>query len=314
MHSRTVIDINSDITSNQIWTADNTYHIIEDVNVQALLVIEPGTVIGFAAAKAMFVNNGGALISVGTPNEPVIYTSDSGTPSYGDYYCPMCIEQTASDNTKIIYSYIEYAYAGIITLNKELNSNIENNCFYSNVYGIIEHGIEHTDIQNNLIFGSYYSGIEIFMESAAGQADANSRIIIENNTCDYYQDNGITVHGVEDANKAGLVVLNNNIVSGSYQYGLALVDDYMSAIVANTGYFDNTNDKNWAFDEDNPIFETAVPYETGTGILPLCYLKQDCNFIDAGNKYIQQTSIIGCQVALKTSHSLRVQNQPLLED
>lgn len=38
------IEITSDITTNQIWTADNTYHIANDINVQALLVIEPGTV------------------------------------------------------------------------------------------------------------------------------------------------------------------------------------------------------------------------------------------------------------------------------
>ncbi len=33
--------------------------------------------------------------------------------------------------------------------------------------------------------------------------------------------------------------------------------------------------------------------ETGTGPLPICYLRQDCNFINAGYEYIEQTRLIG---------------------
>ena len=288
-----VIDINSDITSNTMWTADNTYHVVADVNIQALLVVEPGTVVKFASYKSMSVNNGGTLISVGKPNNPVVYTSDSATPGYNDYYCPIYIEETTSASTKVTYSYIEYAYAGIVVLNKRLDTSIENNYLYNNVYGIVEQGIEHTDICNNLIFASYYSGIEVFLESTTSQADANSYILIENNTCDYYQDCGITVHGVPDSNDAGSVVLANNIVSESYQYGLNLVDGYMYASVLNTGYYDNASNKNWEFEEDNPVIETTFPYETGTGYLPVCYLDQDCNFIDAGYQYIEETALIG---------------------
>ncbi|MHC4395771.1 MAG: hypothetical protein ACYS1A_08960 [Planctomycetota bacterium] len=293
MEMDSIIDISSDITSNTVWTADNTYHIIADINVQALLVIEPGTVVKFASNKSMSVNNGGTLISTGTPNSPVIYTSDSDTPGYNDYYCPINIEETASDSTKVTYSLIEYAYAGIVVLNKRLDASIENNYFYNNVYGIVEQGTEHTNICNNLIFKSYYSGIEVFLESTTSQADANSHILIENNTCDYYQYCGITVHGVPDLNDAGVVVLANNIVSESYQYGLNLVDGYMYAPVLNTGYYDNASNKNWEFEEDNPVIETIFPYETGTGYLPVCYLDQDCNFIDTGYRFIEQTPMIG---------------------
>jgi hypothetical protein len=288
-----VIDVNSDIISNQIWTADNTYHVVADVNIQAMLVVEPGTVVKFASSGSMSVNNGGTLISVGTPDDPVIYTSDAVEPWFSDYYCPIYIEETASTSTKVIYSYVEYAYAGIVILNKRLDTNIQNNYFYNNVYGIVEQGTEHTNICNNLIFRSYYSGIEIFLESTTSEADANSHILIENNTCDYYQDCGIAVHGVPDSNDAGWVVLANNIVSESYQYGLNLVDGYMYASVLNTGYYDNANNKNWEFEEDNPVIETIFPYKTGTGYLPVCYLDQDCNFIDTGYHLVEQTEFIG---------------------
>ncbi len=48
------------------------------------------------------------------------------------------------------------------------------------------------------------------------------QIVIQNNTCDYYQNVGIVVYGVENEQDAGLVTLTNNIVSGSYYCGLAL--------------------------------------------------------------------------------------------
>ncbi len=155
MGGRGVIDISSDITSNQVWTADNTYHVVADVNVQALLVIEPGTIVEFATDKTLFVNNGGTLISIGTPNDPVVYTSDSNTPGYADYYCPMYIEETASASTKVMYSYVEYAHVGLLILNNKLETDIQNNYFYSNVYGIVEFGKKHTDIRNNLLVASY---------------------------------------------------------------------------------------------------------------------------------------------------------------
>ncbi len=258
-----------------------------------MFVIEPGTIVEFADGKLMSVNNDGTLISAGVPDNPIIYTSDSSNPGYGDYYCPIFIEETASACTKVTYSYIEYAYVGILLLNKRLNSNIENNYFAYNAYGIVEYGTEHTYITNNLVYGSYCSGIEVFLESTTGQADANSHILLENNTCDYYQDYGITVHGVEDANNVGLVVLSNNIVSGAYQYGLNLVDWYMNAIITNTGYFDNASNKNWEFDETNPVVLNQNPYETGSGFMPICYIDQDCNFIDTGYQYTEETELIG---------------------
>ena len=292
---RGVIDVTSDITSNTVWTSDNTYHVLADISVQALLVIEPNTTVIFAPDKSMSVNNGGTLISVGTPDNPIIYTSDSGTPDYDDYYCPMYIEETATANTKIMYSYVEYAYVGLVVLNNELETDIQNNYFYNNVYGIVEQGIKHTSIRNNLVVASYHSGIEVFLADTTGQASSDSFVLIENNTCDFYQDCGIRIHGVPDANNAGWVVLSNNLVSGSYQYGVYLLDpdEWVCASVLNTGYYDNANNKNWDFEEENPAFENVLPYEMGTGILPVCYLRQDCNFVNTGSLLIEQIPLIG---------------------
>lgn len=99
-----IIEIYSDITTNQIWTADNIYYVTAYVNVQALLVIEPGTVIYFAwDYGSLFVNNGGTLISVGEPDNPITYTSDIEY-GWGDYYCAIFVEETASPSTRIVYN------------------------------------------------------------------------------------------------------------------------------------------------------------------------------------------------------------------
>lgn len=289
-----IVTVDSDITSNTIWTADNTYHVVANINVQALLVVEPGTVVEFAYYTGMFINNGGTLISCGTPDNPIVYTSDSEYPWYGDYYCPIYIEETASASTKVTYSCIAFAYAGIIVRNKQLDTNIENNYFAYNDYSIVEWGTEHTAICNNLIFDSYDSAIYADLKSVDGQADANSHILIQNNTCDCGWCNGITVCGVPDSNNAGSVVLVNNLVSEYYYgYGLNLIDGYMYASVLNTGYYDNTYNKNWEFEEENPVIEAEWPYRDGTGWMPICYLDQNCGFINAGYEYIEETHLIG---------------------
>ena len=292
-----IVDITSDITINTVWTSDNTYHVLNPIDVNgAMLVIEPGTIVAFATGVSAGIRtlSGGVVISRGTAQNPIVFTSDSATPAYNDYDCPLYITETGSTATEMTYTIVEWAYAGVVVLNRNLDKNIENNYFVNCVYGIIEYGPEHTHIVNNLCFGSYYSGIEIYLASITGVANANSVIYIENNTCDYYQDNGITVHGVTASEDSGSVFIGNNIVSGSYVAGLNLVDGYMYASVLNTGYYDNFANKNWEFDELNPIIVTTNPYETGaSGYAPICYLNQSCDFIDAGSLLPEQTQFVG---------------------
>jgi len=292
-----VIDITSDVTTNTLWTANNVYHVLNPIDVNnALLVIEPGTMVVFAAGTdaGIQIINGGAMISRGTPGNEIVYTSDATYPDYEDYYCPIYITETASLATQVKYSIVEWAYTGVVVLNRKLENNISDNYFVNCVFGIVEYGLDHTDITNNLFFGSGYGAIEVYLESITGGASSESSIFIQNNTCDYSpQWDGISVYGVPDVNDAGFVFLANNIVSNNGRYGLVLANGYMYANVYNTGYYNNYTNKNWAFDEDDPAFETVLPYEMGTGTLPVCYLRQDCNFINTGSFLTEQTPLIG---------------------
>ena len=228
-----VIEIHSNITTNQIWTANNTYHVTAGVNVTALLVIEPGTHINFGANGGLIVNNGGTLISAGTPNNPIYYTSDAQQ-GWGDYDCAIEIQETASTATKITYCSINCAYIAIQTENIHLDTPIQRNNMFYNVTGILEYGTHQTDIINNLIYYSYndwdYSFcIYIYMESEQGAADANSTILIENNTCDY-QDYGIVVEGTDYINNMGQAKLINNIICESAEYGICIINGYIAEI------------------------------------------------------------------------------------
>ena len=293
-----IVEVTSDITTNTLWTADNVYHVLNPIDVNnALLVIEPGTMVTFAVGTdaGIQIINGGALISRGTPSNEIVYTSDAAYPNYEDYYCPIYITETASLATQVKYSIVEWAYAGVVVLNRKLENNISDNYFVNCVFGIVEYGLDHTNITNNLFYSSGYGAIEVYLESITGGASSESSIFIQNNTCDYSpQWDGISVYGVPDVNDAGFVFLANNIVSNNGRYGLVLANGYMYANVYNTGYYNNYTNKNWEFDEDSPVILGTDPYEVGeSGYAPICYINQQCSLVDGGFNYIQQTSMIG---------------------
>ena len=83
------IVVSGDISANITWTKNNTYLLSGFVYVTdgVTLTIEAGTTIkGDKATKgALIVTRGGKLIADGTAVEPIVFTSNEATPSYGDW-------------------------------------------------------------------------------------------------------------------------------------------------------------------------------------------------------------------------------------
>ena len=83
------ITVSGDITSDVTWTKNNTYLLSGFVYVTngAKLTIEPGTVIkGEKSSKgSLIVTRGAQIIANGTPAEPIVFTSNEASPSYGDW-------------------------------------------------------------------------------------------------------------------------------------------------------------------------------------------------------------------------------------
>jgi hypothetical protein len=81
--------VSGDISTNTTWTKNNTYLLSGFVYVTdgATLTIQAGTTIkGDKATKGtLIVSRGGKLIADGTAGEPIVFTSNEATPSYGDW-------------------------------------------------------------------------------------------------------------------------------------------------------------------------------------------------------------------------------------
>src|SRR5690554_4283248 len=86
-HAQNEVVVTADIDQNTTWTADNTYILNGLVFVQngADLTIEPGTVIKGRAqenitsgdgASALIIERGSRLLADGTPDAPIIFTSE----------------------------------------------------------------------------------------------------------------------------------------------------------------------------------------------------------------------------------------------
>jgi hypothetical protein len=81
--------VSGEITSNTTWTSDKTYLLTGFVYVKngATLTIQPGTTIkGDKATKGTLIVTRGAKINAnGNPSQPIVFTSNSTTPDYGDW-------------------------------------------------------------------------------------------------------------------------------------------------------------------------------------------------------------------------------------
>ena len=86
------VTVTGNITANTTWTASNTYLIsgLVYVNAGATLTIQPGTVIrgdATVANSSLVITKGGKINAVGTPTNPIVFTSskDTGMRNIGDW-------------------------------------------------------------------------------------------------------------------------------------------------------------------------------------------------------------------------------------
>lgn len=81
--------VSTNITTNTTWTKNNTYLLQGFIYVKggATLTIEPGTTIkGDKTTKgALIVTRGSKLVADGTAAEPIVFTSNESSPTYGDW-------------------------------------------------------------------------------------------------------------------------------------------------------------------------------------------------------------------------------------
>lgn len=82
-NSCNVVQVSGNITAPTVWKSGNVYVITQDITVEDVLTIEPGVIIKSDGARIMALNNG-RIVTNGTANSPIIFTSIADDSCCGD--------------------------------------------------------------------------------------------------------------------------------------------------------------------------------------------------------------------------------------
>ena len=110
-----VVEIDSDITSDETWTSDNIYLVTTTVAVDnsSTLTIEPGTEVRFENDVAFHVESGASLVADGTSDDPISMTATDGNEQQG-WWRGVAIYSGNTDNTM---NDVEVLHAGSTDMN-----------------------------------------------------------------------------------------------------------------------------------------------------------------------------------------------------
>ncbi len=106
--------INGNITTSTTWTAAGSPYIIEGSMVKvrfgSTLTIEPGVEVRLQTGRILTTDLGCSIVAAGAPGDPIIFTSNSGTPAPGDWGK---IEVYASTGSTFEHCVFRYADTGL---------------------------------------------------------------------------------------------------------------------------------------------------------------------------------------------------------
>lgn len=242
------ITVTTDITANTTWTNNNNYIIYGDIIVKngATLTIEPGTIIrgDKTTLSRLVVATGSKLVAQGTPEQPIVFTSNqpAGSRGRGDWaglavcgLAPVNLRnaQGASiqgrlecgtttdydfggniaDDSSGVISYVRIEYAGYVCgSNSELNS-------------LTLGGVgSRTKIDHVMVSYGQDDGFEWF----GGTANASHIVSFGSRDDDFDTDNGF---------------------SGKVQYGLVVRVDTIADQGDISNAFESDNDANGTYND-----------------------------------------------------------------
>ena len=170
----TVVLIENNIVGNTTWTSNNIYLIDGEILIQAVLTIEPGTLIKFMDSSRFSVwgSSGGLILAEGTELLPITFTSwhddahggdtngngSATVPARGDWNDI----SVAGDNNQSSFDYCEIYYGGgyydkyVMYLDSDTDASVTNCTFAHNqgeegALNVHEAGTG-TVIQNNVFY------------------------------------------------------------------------------------------------------------------------------------------------------------------
>jgi hypothetical protein len=242
------ISVTASITTNTSWTNNNTYILYGDIIVKsgATLTIQEGTIVkgDKTTLSRLVVAIGGKLVAQGTPEQPIVFTSNqaagsrsradwaglavcgrapvnfrdgSGNSAQGRLECGTTTDYdyggSIADDSSGVISYVRIEYAGFVCgSNSELNS-------------LTMGGVgNRTKIDHVMVSFGQDDGYEFF----GGTVNANHIISYGSRDDDFDTDNGY---------------------SGKVQYGLVIRVDTIADQGDISNAFESDNDANGTFND-----------------------------------------------------------------
>jgi uncharacterized repeat protein (TIGR01451 family) len=162
--------VNADITTDTTWTTAGSPYIVATNTVAvrngAKLTIEPGVEVRFSAGAQLQIRTSGYLEAIGTPTQPITFTSDLMTPAPGDWD-GIRFETDALTGT-IQYVTIEYAEVGVSLNRSAQYYNVSSNTFRYIGGASNSSAIIGTPDDSDLSYNTIYSSVVGFRLDEAG--------------------------------------------------------------------------------------------------------------------------------------------------
>jgi len=180
------------------WTAVNGPYIVTSnivVPVNETLIIEPGVVVKFQDDMSMFVE--GALVAVGTPAEPILFTSNSSSPNWMSWWNIQFNETSDEAVSRIGHARIEYAFHAIIL--EDTSIPVENVTFYRNGFGVTIVSSSSV-VRNNIFLDKAHSAVN---------CQHGCQVTVSDNTMKGYINYGVFVVNASAHITRNLIECNN---------------------------------------------------------------------------------------------------------
>ncbi|MCA9145054.1 MAG: DUF5050 domain-containing protein [Planctomycetales bacterium] len=282
--------VSSDINSNTTWTkAAGPYLVTTPVTVAAgtTLTVEPGVEVLFDAGARLDVE--GALLAIGTSDDPILFTSSAATPAKSDWY-GLDVKNLSGGHAALAFVTVEYASTAmrVHCCSAQSPATVTDSVFRFNHTGFGGYASAKVFIDRTVFDNNTY---------AITRADKEIRnSLFTNNDYGLYQTERISVYGSTFENNGtalyggrgtlqynrianntvgiqpfyeGFTVLNNEITGNEIGFTLATtvtIPAIQQNVISSNTTFDVTNPSQANRDLSNNHWGTTNTSAIGTGI------------------------------------------------